>query len=325
MKELATYASKCTGRDGGRGPEVISFESVQGAFKQGRDLMQELRQIIEEGTGQKYGLSHILCSGATVGAAQMRHRYYFVAHRIPFGVDMPEKRRVCTYEDAIGDLIGLKQTWDPQLRSISYEQAWWLKENGILDNPLFSPDDMSYVSEVNSHVSADNGRIEIMLGELFPYWTEGKDMSHAMRNFRDAKGRFPFKTEHWWNEERDEMKGFAHPCRPARNRPGYVCTGGCVFDFIHYEECRMLSVRECSRLMGYPDAWDWRPAGSVTKAGMYIGKCCPVTTGRWIATWVKRALEGTPGSALESIGENEYVHNSTLLYKGWLKEQQAAA
>src|SRR5205085_324792 len=56
MHELVQYASRCTGLDGGRGVEVVSLESVQGAFKKGRGLMQELRDKLVAGTGQRYDI-----------------------------------------------------------------------------------------------------------------------------------------------------------------------------------------------------------------------------------------------------------------------------
>jgi len=316
MKELIGYAGdKITGRDGKKGPEIVSFESVQGAFKQGRSLMQYLRQDLEKRTGQKYDLTHVLCSGSSVGAAQMRHRYYFVAHRVPFGVDYPEKRRVVTYQDAIGDLQGLKDTWDTQRVKAKKFDPWWLDEQGILKS--VSP----LQWEVDAHIGADNPRVRLMIDVLEPYWPSGKSVETALVNYREKHGKFPEGTENWWDYEKDIMKGFAHPTRISADKPGYVCTGGCVFDFVHWKEPRFLSVRECARLMGYPDAWSWSAAVSVSQAGAFVGKCCPVTTGRWISTWARRALEGMPGEQGQKIGDREYVHNSTLAYKPWLKEQ----
>jgi len=320
MWELIRYAGRCTGADGKRGPEVVSFESVQGAGKEGRDLMRALRAQLEKDTKQKYGLSHVFTAGATVGAAQMRHRYYFVAHRIPFGIDMPEKRRVATYQDALGDLLGLKDTWDTQLVKNDTERDWWLWEQGIVSDANFK----YKKREIDAHITADSPRIRIMLEELIPFWPAGKNVEVAMRNYRDKKGKFPEGADKWWDHERDQMKGFAHPTRIAPDRPGYVCTGNCIGDFIHWKEPRMLSVRECSRLMGLPDSWTWKAATTVTQAGAYVGKCCPCNTGRWISTWVRNALENNPGASLTEIGEREYVHNSTNLYTGWLKEQQTA-
>lgn len=325
MKELVAYAGSCLGGDGKKGPEIVAFESVQGAFTQGRSLMQYLRDDLEKRTGQRYGLTHVLTAGATIGAAQMRHRFYFVAHRIPFGVDEPEKRRVATYRDAIGDLMGLQDTWDTQWVSLPKTKNvgadWWLWEQGIIRE-----EDMKYKKyPVDAHMGADNPRIRILLDDLEPVWPAGKSMETALRNYREKYGDFPDGTAKWWDFTEDRMKGFAHPTRISPDRPGYVCTGGCVFDFVHWEERRMLSARECARLMGYPDAWTWKTCKTVSQAGSFIGKCCPVQTGRWISTWARRAIEGNPGAPGKEIGDNEYYHNSTALYRGWLKEQQEVA
>lgn len=318
MWELVRYASRCTGLDCKPGPEIVSFESVQGAYSQGRSLMQALRAELEKLTGQKYALTHVLTAGATIGAAQMRHRFYFVAHRIPFGVDMPEKRRVVTYRDAIGDLEGLEDTWVTQSVKDNAEQNWWLLEQNMLDKWDKGPKN---VHHVDAHIGADNARVRTMCEELEPHWPAGKNMEVAMRNYREAKGKFPDNLVKMWDYDRDAMKGFAHPTRVHPDRLGYVCTGGCTTDFMHYSEPRMLSLRECSRLMGLPDTWKWTAVQSVTQGGAFTGKCCPWQTGKWISEWAYRALAGNPGSPLTKIGDNEFYHNSTNLYRPWLKEQ----
>lgn len=318
MRELIAYAgSKVTGQDGKKGPEIVSFESVQGAFKQGRSLMQWLRADLEKRTGQKYDLTHVCTSGSTIGAAQMRHRYYFVAHRVPFGVNTPEKRRVVTYLDALGDLTGLKDQWESQKIKNKKFDSWWLDEQDIRS------EDVLLNNSIDAHIGADNPRVRIMIDQLEPYWPSGKSVETALRNYREKNGDFPEGTHKWWDHDKDIMKGFAHPTRINKDRPGYVCTGGCVFDFVHWKEPRFLSVRECARLMGYPDSWTWSAASTVSQAGAYVGKCCPVTTGRWISNEVRNALEGNPGTKPVTIGDREYLHDSTLLYKPWLKEQQA--
>lgn len=318
MWELVRYAGRCTGSDGQRGPQVVSFESVQAAFTSGRVLMQALRAELEKLTKQKYDLTHVLMSGASVGSAQMRKRYYFVLHRIPFGVDQPEKIRVATYKDAIGDLLGLKDQWEPQfIIDDSWDQTWWLRENQLIDSWSSAP------RVVDAQIGAFNPKVRIMLEELEPYWPAGKDLEVAMRNYREANKHFPEGAAKWWRDDTDTLKGFAHPTRVHPDKPGYVCTGNCTTDFIHYKEPRMLTVRECSRLMGLPDSWTWESIDTVTKAGMYIGKCCPVQSGKWISSWVRRAVEGNPGEKPAKIGEREYMHNSTLLFTRWLKEQQS--
>ena len=71
---------------------------------------------------------------------------------------------------------------------------------------------------------------------------------------------------------------------------------------------------------GYPDAWRFDFASGPQQAGMLIGKCCPVQSGRWIADWALKALHGEPGDSGEEIGLREYKTDCTLDYKRWPQE-----
>jgi site-specific DNA-cytosine methylase len=317
MRELVRYAGRCTGTDGKGGPEIVSFESVQGAGKLGRPLMQALRLLLEEVSGQRYNLHHVFMSGSSIGAAQMRHRYYVVFARVPFGVDAPEPRKVVTYRDAIGDLEGLDMSWDPQRIPVSYASSW-LDEQGIVT-------DVSELGEysVADHITVDVGNSigrRIYIEELMPLWEPGHDSTQPMAKYREIHGSFPPGTERWWDYENDRRKGFNGGCRIMPDKPGYVLTGGCVGAFVHYSENRFLTVRECARLMGYPDAWRFNFASGPQQAGMFIGKCCPVQSGRWISTWVLNALNGEPGDQGQQIGEREFMTDCTLDYRRWPKE-----
>jgi site-specific DNA-cytosine methylase len=330
MRELVQYAGKCRGADGRMGPEIVSLESVQGAYKDGRGLMQELRDTLERLTGQRYGLTHVLLAGSTIGAAQMRHRYYMVLHRISFGIDPPEKRRVATYRDAIDDLVGLRtDSWDAQ--DVPYrgdERDWWLNEQNIL-NPVYWESDGSagdgQFTSVGQHVEPSNRRLEFLLEHVVPYWPVGQNKEGAMLAYREANGCFPPNTDHWFYAGEDTLKGFNHETRIKPDKPGYVLTGGAVFGFIHYEEPRFLTVRECARLMGYPDAWSFSDCKNMNQASNLIGKCCPVQSGRWIAEWAARALQGNPGAPCQPLDgpeTREFYHNNTPFYRPWLKEQE---
>lgn len=323
MRELVRYAAKCTGTDGRRGPEVVSFESVQGAGKEGRPLMQALRDVLEGATGNTYGLSHVFMSGASVGAAQMRHRYFVVFHRIPFGIDPTEPRRVATYRDAISDLRELKLQWEPQV--VAYgphiDDDWWLCEQEIRQ-----PHDVvkaTYLVDAHATYGGENDGSRarrIYLDEFLPLWSEGMSREDVMREYLRRNGRMPEGAERWWVTEEDQPRGFSGPRRIDPDRPGYVMTGGAVSEFFHWAEDRYLTVRECARLMGYPDSWSFSAASGINQASNWIGKCCPCQSGRWISEWVLRALNGEPGAALEKIGECEYRYNNTLDYKRWPRE-----
>jgi len=320
MRELIRYASKCTGTDGRYGPEVISFESVQGAGKLGRPLMQALRAMLEDGTGEKYALNHVFMSGSTIGAAQMRHRYFVVFSRVPFGIDPAEPRRVVTYNDAIGDLIGLPLQWEAQpYQPRKGWHPWWVDEQGIrAGNP-----------DVTAHVTygGENDRsvTRSVYLELLKDWAPGEDRIAVMQRYVDKHGDLPDPVKHWWIHEEGRTKGFSGPRRIRGDVPGYVMTGGAVSEFFHWAEDRYLSVRECARLMGYPDSWSWDAASGINQASAWIGKCCPVQSGRWISDWVLRSLNGEPGRALDRMADDksvpdEFIYNNTLDYKRWDRE-----
>lgn len=311
MKALVSYAGRCKGSDGLQGPQIVSFESVQGAFSQGRDLMKVLRTMMEEDTGNQYTLTHVKMSGSAVGSAQMRHRYYFVIHRIPFGINTPEEKRVVTYGDAIGDLVGAPEfTWGSQEYPTVNEPTDWALDKR--DSPT-----------LNSHIHPTTGKFVDLVNELEPYWFAGEDINKAVK-------RLGYKPDavraNRYNED-GTVRGWTWPRRIDPEKPGYVITGGGVLSFVHWAEPRFLTIREISRLMGYPDSWAWNFVSTPMRASMLIGKCSPVQSNRFIAKAVHDALDGDPqtgDSNTISIGDREYLHNSTNVYKPWLKNQLAA-
>ena len=332
MKDLVTYASKCTGLDGEPGPEIVSYESVQQAYSIGRPLIQALRNILERNTGQKYAITHVKMSGASVGNAQMRHRYYPVFHRIPFRIEAPNVEKVFTYHDAIGDLMGLKlqKEWQPYVEEpfTEYQRERWSDDGGVTD-----------------HWTQETTTLNKLLEEIYPYWNAGEDITKPLQRYYDEHGRPPrHMRDKAWNgpgvpdpnnpqKDLPIVNGWSWPNRVHPHKPGYVLTGGGIMAFVHYSEDRLLTARECSRLMGYPDDWTWKHAKSPMHQSMLIGKCCPVQSGKWISGWVAEAIQNYHGDAsfignsstgdvkrLED-GEDEYLHNSTNAYKPVLKKQ----
>lgn len=80
MWELVKYAAKVA-------PPIVAYESVQQTFTQGLSLLRELRQYLNEHSGQKYHLYHVLHNNASLGGISMRKRYFWVCARVPFGVE----------------------------------------------------------------------------------------------------------------------------------------------------------------------------------------------------------------------------------------------
>jgi site-specific DNA-cytosine methylase len=309
MRDLAGYAGRLTGADGGRGAEIVAFESVQGAFNSGRVLMQALRDILEEDTGQRYGLTHVLMSGATVGAAQYRHRYYFVAHRVPFGIDRPEPRHVTTVWDAIGDLAPLIETRDQQ----SYDRT--------VPYAKFAADRLSKGLTVKDmDRRGPENRTARLVEDLCARtdWQQGEYCQDVVRR----TGRTDLIEDLFanrWNDDERSLKGLPRhwPKRLRAGAPAWVVTGNSSTSFVHPTLPRVLTVRELSRLMGYPDDWRWPSAASIDGRSSLIGKCCPVDSGRWVSEWAARALDGEPGAQGEEIGDREYLHQCTLDYRRW--------
>lgn len=312
MWALIHYAAKCTGSDGLPGPEVVSFESVQQAGKQGRELMQLLTKALSEESGQSYVLTHVFMSGASVGAPQYRKRYFYVAHRIPFGIEGPldelpfggpgnRLHRVANYADAIHDLRGLESTWDDQ--TLKYDPTWWTAELRNESNT------------VDAHVELDNPYGQRCAAVADRGWQPGEWWGHALMRIIDEEGSLP---EPWGRIDEMNLQRVMEsgPVRIRPERPGYVITGGGGASFVHYEEPRLLTIRECARLMCFPDNWTWAAAKSVGQAYAWVGKQIPVKSGMFISGWIKRAVEGNPGTWTgEQIGENEFMVDCTNDYK----------
>lgn len=306
MRELVQYASRCSGEDGRRGVEVVIFESVQQAYTQGRSLMQALRDLLEAETGSKYNLTHVLMSGAAVGAAQFRHRYFFVAHRVPFGVDQPHERSVATVYDAIGDLRLLPVAWTPQARTLPSTQ--YVVDERLADCEL-----------IDAHQTFMGPEEDLYIELLLDHWTPGDGVRRPLERYLAGGGKLEGRAERWWDHnatEDEHFKIWGGPRRLAWDRPSYVLTGNSIKQFVHPSEPRFITAREGSRLMGLPDSWAW-PEERLSRVCSYLGKCCPVASARWISGWAREALEGRPGERGNEIGEREYLHRSTNIYKSW--------
>jgi len=116
MWELINYAGRVA-------PEIVIFESVQQTFRQGLKLMRRLHARLEEISGLKYNLLHVLHNNASHGGASTRRRYFWVATRVPFGVDHGRVNRagefvdldgIATLGDALRDLEPLSLTMSEQ-------------------------------------------------------------------------------------------------------------------------------------------------------------------------------------------------------------------
>jgi site-specific DNA-cytosine methylase len=288
--EAIEYAASCTGSDGQQGPEIITFESVRGAFSQGLPLMREYWQALREVTGQPYELTHLLHDLATLGGPQIRPRYFWVAHRVPFGVDLQIPKRITTLRDAIGDLENLEVKPGPQALTLppSAYSARLRRDDGVVD----------------AMVTMLNRRHQEVIEQFCSIgWNPGENHVAIIKKALAEKPDLP-AIKQWWREDAldprgGRPRGFMGPRRLKWDRPSYVVTGGGPWDFVHPSQDRLLTMREIGRLMGVPDAWRLDYAKRPETAGAHLGKNCSTLSGKWVADWAMASIKGNPGSVTE--------------------------
>jgi len=309
---LVHYASRLTGRDGEPGPEVVSFECVQQAYTQGRDLMSAYLKTLRNATGQDYQLTHVMMSGASVGAAQLRKRYFWVAHRIPFGVDVTSPLRPATYRDAIYDLRNMKLTVNYQ--PIPNPPTPWLNVHGMRNGSGVDWH-QTIVDETSATAMGLTLRI---LERANGTWLPGEYQKTVIERMY-ADGSLPEEAFKWINLETGRNKGWGGPRRVTWDVPAYVIHGGGPAQFIHPDEDRWLTIRELTRLMGYPDSWRYPPGASAGQIGAWIGKNCPVQSAQWMSHYVMASLNGEPGNLRarpDYRRDNEGTIDVTHAYRG---------
>jgi site-specific DNA-cytosine methylase len=145
-------------------------------------------------------------------------------------------------------------------------------------------------------------------------WRPGECMSQVIRRYHAEHGRLP---DSWAASAgrilaRNFEMGFTTPTRWNGANHARVITGGSLQMVIHPWQQRMITHREAARILGFPDNWNILPLRGVSGLHMTWGKGITVQCGKWIGEWVRRALDGEPGSLSgELIGDREYDINVT--------------
>lgn len=299
MWALVQYAARVD-------PEIIVFESVQPAFTRldGHALMRRLRVELEHLTGRLWDLYHVKHDVLAIGGCATRRRYFWVASRIPFGVDPTPVDSHPTLWDAIGDLESLNLTWRPQPHTGVRSASAWAVERGLL-HPRGWVDGMMTDGRSDS---PHNRRIDAMLetGD----WQPGDTANEVAQRYYERHGELP---EAWKDQEARQLRngwtsGFFPTLRWEADRPARVIHGGSVSSAVHPTQPRTFTHREVARVMGFPDTWLIEPLRDVRGAAAFWGKGITVQAGEWIGTQVRRALDGDPDPYLgELIGEREWL------------------
>lgn len=266
MWDLVGFAAKCD-------PQIVIFESVQGAFRKGLQLMRDLRADLETRTGQQWTLTHVLHNVSHLGGAQLRPRYFWVASRVPFGINALPAAEPVTVRDRIQDLENV---------------------------PLGS---------VDGHVIDDSPQ-ERRIHELASKveWNAHEMSGHAYARAIEQG----IELEHW-SEPLVSDKGTTQfaPRRLAYDDPSRVLAGDAPQKMVHPTLPRTLTHREIARLSGFPDDWSCAPYLVKKSNSYWWGKGICVEAGQWIAAAARDALNGSPQTYRgEQIGDREFLIDS---------------
>jgi DNA (cytosine-5)-methyltransferase 1 len=314
MWNFVAFAARCR-------PLIAVFESVPGAYKTGRSLMQALRADLEERTGLRYELYHVLQDAYELGGVASRPRYFFVVSQIPFGVEYPMITRYPVLEDAWRDLDGMALTWEKQPYRLPPTSEWTVRaRNGQV--------------ATDGHIGMNNAnaqRVDDLLVAMRKHggWPQRMDMYKVMRilhELDDVPDTSRDKVKHFVGNEWNT--GFTCPVRWVADEPARVIVGGALALTVHPWQDRLITHREAARVMGFPDDWRILPSRKFSNLAPGWGKGITVDCGRWIGGWVRTALEGVPGPLTgQLIGEREHLINNphpVKLTRGRIKILAAA-
>jgi site-specific DNA-cytosine methylase len=269
MWSLVHYAARCRA-------ETVVFESVQQAGRNGRQLMQALRDHLEGGTGKRWGLWHVFHNNLSVGGVSMRKRYFFVASRHPFSVNRGQMN-LATLRDAIGDL------------------------------------EPAELGSVEGHVTYDTPRGQRLAWMARNGWRPGEQSSKVMERLG---GRLPDRlfVRRDGSPFSTDLKSSPYNARRwSYDEPARVLTGYGLVENVHPTLPRTFTHREAARILGYPDGWRCEPYVAAGSRGIsWWGKGIPVGSGRWVAAAALASLKGhTLEDGGEEVGDREYLIDVT--------------
>lgn len=277
-------------------PLIAIFESVRTAYTKGRPLMRDLRARLEARTGTTWTLHHVVHDAYALGGPAIRRRYFWVASRIPFGVEHPQLPLAPTLWNAIGDLETLPLTMKAQPYTV--------------DPIPWSERLRSSSGYVDGHVTLDNPHAKRLadLAEMIE-WRQGKSISDEARRCYETYGTLP---QSWQATQAHVVAnnfnfGFSGATRWVYDSPARVVTGAGPNIGVHPVLNRAFTHREVARIMGFPDDWLIEPLKGVPGLPATWGKGITVDAGRWIAYWARASIEGTPGSLpWTEVGNREF-------------------
>lgn len=271
-------------------PIIIVMESVRAAYSTGRTLMTALRARLEELSGLRYELHHVFQDALQLGGAARRPRYFWVASRVPFGVDYPAVRQPVLRE-IWDDLRGSAITW--QAQPYRRPPSWWVEREGVRARTV------AFDGHALHGGTPNDRALELLeWAERDGGWLPGQHIGEVAARVYERFGALPPS----WSHLQDRLigngfhLGYISMIRWDPERPARVITGSALDLVLHPYEPRTITHREAARVMGFPDDWNVLPLRASGNLRATWGKGITVQCGRWIGDQVRNALDGCPGS-----------------------------
>jgi DNA (cytosine-5)-methyltransferase 1 len=259
-------------------PKAFAVESVTQMFQTGDEIVSEWeRQWHDIG----YQTCRLWENSGHLGLPQERKRAIFVAAKANLDFSYPREKSAATVRDAIYDLKDVpaveKGRFTPQPQPYAAFATTAFQAMARLNS-----------SQVTWHCYQKMNR---GLGTLLPHLEPGK----RVRSISDA-----IYEETYWKEGvgAERHRGGKPSFLVARlnwDRPSSVITGGITY--VHPEHDRFLTVRECARLMGLPDRFDF---SNSAHAYAEIGKAVSPYVGKWLSGQISDILQDPQGRVHKS-------------------------
>lgn len=281
-------------------PTIVVMESVRLAYSGGKSLMTALRAKLEELSGFKYNLYHVFQDALELGGAARRPRYFWVASRVPFGVNYPTVRTPVLHE-IWDDLRGHALTWQHQ--PYRKPATWWTEREGVRVEPTFDG------HAAHRGIPIERALDLMALANQDGGWPAGWHIGRVAQHCYEKFGYLPQS----WSGMKDKLiaknfhMGFTTIIRWDPSKPARVITGAALDAVLHPYEDRTITHREAARVMGFPDNWKILPLRGSSALKATWGKGITVQCGKWIGSQVKNALDGQPGEVTgRPDGEREW-------------------
>jgi site-specific DNA-cytosine methylase len=229
--------------------DLVIWESVQQAYTVGRPLLRHLLDEYFRPAG--YRVAHVFLNASSFGNAQRRRRYFFVAYRGDrnFNVEAPQlPDRQVTVRDVIESYEGL-ETSEGDLDGDEYVPESYKR---------LTPDEKVVVPHLYTNESL-NGMARRSTENLTPRF---------MERWKNRTSNMPFSLH---TVKRISYDGACPTIHSSADR------------MIHPDLDRPLTVRELSRLMGWPEGMTPRGPDPAAQVGKGI---CPE-----VGTWLARQAE----------------------------------